>query len=115
MLSVRKTFTFAAVVGLAFAIAAFAFAPAASAQAMGEYGATVGNATASAGAAPAIAPEMGGNFKVSTQSGGASGSSETVEVREDDSDEAAPPRARRHAKDSDRDDAGPDGDWVQVK
>ncbi|HZO82761.1 MAG TPA: hypothetical protein VFB33_13785 [Candidatus Binataceae bacterium] len=113
MLDLRSTMKFAATAGFTFAIMAFAFVPKAAAQAMGEYGGAVGNAAVSTGAAPSIAPDVG--FKVSTESAGSSGPTQTVEVREDDSDEAARPRRRRHARHTDSDDAGPDGDWVQVK
>ncbi len=110
MLSLKKSFMFIA--AIAFVAASVALASMASAQTMGEYGATVGNAAASAGAAPSMAPDLG-NFKVSTQSGG-SGPSQTILIRGDDSDEAAPRKTRsRPAKNTDRDDSA--DDWVQVK
>jgi hypothetical protein len=114
MLSIRGTSTFVAgIAAFAFAIMAFAFAPAASAQTMGEYGVTMGHAAASAGAAPAIAPNLGGDFHASAGNRGGSSATQTVEIREDDSEEAAPPKARSHAKDSDSGDSA--DDWVQVK
>lgn len=115
MLSVRTIVKFASAAAFAFVMIAVAFASSAKAQAMGEYGAAVGNAAVTTGAAaPAIAPDVG--FKVSTQGSGNSGPTQTVEIREDDSEEAAPPRAHRYGKHAaDSDDGGPDSDWTQVK
>jgi hypothetical protein len=114
MPSIRKSLIFVALMGFALAIAVgLTFAPAASAQTMGEYGVTMGNAAASAGAAPAMAPDVGGNFKVSTQNTGRSGSSQSVEIREGDSKEAAAPKVRAHGEE--RDAGNPGDDWVQVK
>jgi hypothetical protein len=114
MLSVRATLTMMAVTAFAVAIT-LAFSPSANAQAMGEYGATVGNAAAAAGTAPSIRPPDlgGGGFRTSSGNRGASGGSQTIEIRGGGSDEAAPRARRTHHKDSDADSAA--DDWVQVK
>lgn len=112
MLSLTKSLTLAAVVALA--TVAVALASTASAQTMGEYGAVMGNAAASAGAAPSIgAPDLGGgSFKADTQSN--SGPSQTIVIHGSDSEEAAPRRSRnRAAEDTDRNDSA--DDWVQVR
>lgn len=110
MFGIRPALTF--IIVAAFA-AAIAFASTASAQTMGEYGATVGNAAASAGAVPsAKLPDLSGSFHTSARSGGSSGSSQTIEIR-GGSDQAARPRARAH--DQDRNPGDTADDWVQVK
>lgn len=120
MPSARATLTFMAAAVFAAAIS-LAFAPTASAQTMGEYGAAVGNAAASAGSVPSISPpNIGGGFRGSSDfqssgNGGASGSSQTVVIGGGDSDYAAPRTARSHNQDKNTDSGDAADDWVRVR
>lgn len=120
MPSARALMTFVFAIAFAAAVS-LAFAPMASAQTMGEYGATVGNAAASAGSVPSISPpNIGGGFQGSSDfrssgNGGASGSSQTVVVSGGGSDYAAPRTTRSHNRDKNTDSNSATDDWVRVR